>query len=109
MDKIAVVDCPMEMTIQDLEDVKRFTRYYSDLNPQASTDFDQDTYLRYYANKFSAKMISKEPLDETGQAILRNSRSDFICWDILQRYRCPAASSAGRFGFLRRMLRFAKP
>ena len=106
-DHVAIVDCPMEMTLQDLADVKNFVRCYSELNPQANPRFDWDVYLPYYVRKFNTKIMSDEPLDPTGEAIARNSTSDFVCWILLKQYKKPTTAKpniASRLvGLLRRL------
>ena len=106
-DHVAIVDAPLEMTLQDLADVLNFTRYYSELNPDAPKHFDRNRVLSYYIRKFDAKIISDEPLDPTGEAIARNSRSDFVCWILLKHYKNPSTAKpniARRLvGFLRRL------
>lgn len=88
-DHIATVDCPLEMTLQDMADKMDFIRCYSDVNPEAEPNFDWNTYFPYYAKKFSSKIISQDPLDATGKTIARNSRGDFVSWVILHHYRKP--------------------
>lgn len=86
-DYFAIVDCPLELTLQDLADIKNFTRCYSELNPQASPIFDWNKYFYYCVWKINAKFMSDEPLDATGEAIVRNSRKDFLSWIFLEQYK----------------------
>ena len=106
-DHVAIVDCPMEMTLQDLADVKNFVRCYSELNPQVNPRFDWNEYLPYYVRKFNAKIMSDEPLDPTGEAIARNSTSDFVCWILLKHYQKPTVPKPNiarrLIGLLRRL------
>jgi hypothetical protein len=83
-DKVAIVDCPLEMTVKDVAELSMFTRFMSDLNPQARTNFDWDELLPYYVEKFNAKVLCGDSLDVTGQAIARGSENDFISWQVLK-------------------------
>jgi len=107
-DHVAIVDCPMEMTLQDLADVMNFTRGMSELNPQANPRFDWNVYLPYYVQKYNAKMMSDEPLDATGKAIVGTSRHDLISWTLLKHYRKPTSAKPDTarqmVGILRRLL-----
>lgn len=89
-DDIAIVDCPMERTPQDLVAFKDFTRFYAELNPNAPTEFDWDYIRDYYIRKFNAKRLSDEPLDATGRAIAATSRPDFVSHLLLDHYAPPA-------------------
>lgn len=93
-DDVAIVDCPMERTPQDLVDFKEFTRFYAELNPNAPTGFDWDYIREYYVRKFNVKHISDEPLDPTGRAIAAASRPDFVSHLLLDRYQPPAPAPA---------------
>ena len=98
-DHVAIVDCPVEMTLQDLEDKMEFVSHYSELRPVTGHLRDRD-YIAYFTQKFSAKIISNERLDPTGLAIAQNSRSDFVSWIILRHYRQP--------GMIRRWISFLR-
>jgi len=90
MDHLAVVDCAMELTMRDQAEKTNFIRGYEELTGVAwDGNFDQETYLQYYATKFSAKVLSGERLDATGEAIAAASRDDFLAREILRRYRKP--------------------
>jgi len=109
-DPVAVVDCPMERTPQDLVAFKEFTRFYAELNPNAPTNFDWDYIRDYYIRKFNAKRMSAEPLDATGRAIAAASRPDFVSHLLLAHYTPPAepappVEAPGRAARGRRLLR----
>lgn len=103
-DHLAIVDCPLDMTLQDLAAKMNFLRCYQELNPQATPRFDWNRYLPYYVRKLNAKKISDEPLDAAGRAIARNSRDDFASWAVLRCYRRPSAAR-WLLGFLREFVR----
>ena len=90
MDHVAIVDCGMEMTPQDLADKRNFVRGYEELAPGIRWGgFNWDNDLAYYVRKFNSKTMSSEPLDATGQALAAHSQSDFVSWTILHYYRGP--------------------
>jgi len=102
-DHIAIVDCPMEMTWQDLEEKMRFLYGGSVLGANVDPCLGEYLSLPYYLRKFNQKLISNEPLDATGQVIARNSRSDFVSWTLLKHYQ--KVNAAGWFvRFLGRFL-----
>lgn len=86
---MAIVDCPLEMTIRDLEEKMNFVQCYSHLRPGVSSHFNWNEYYPYFIRKFSDKIISSDPLGKTGQEITQISRSDFVSQIILQKYRKP--------------------
>lgn len=78
-----------------------FIRGYEELNPKFNwKGFDSDKYLQYYVDKFGSKVLSKEPLDATGQIIASHSQRDFISWIILRNYLGPSIRRR-LIGFLR--------
>ena len=86
-DGVSVVDCGMELTVGDLADIRNFTRCYADINPDADPEFSWDHYRSYYARKYRAMVLSREPLDITGSAISRNSHPDFVSGTLLKECR----------------------
>ena len=77
-DKIAVRDAGMEMTLQDLADVRNFTRGYVELNPNANPVFEWEHYQMYYMEKFNQKILSNAKLGVFGREIAQGNRPDFV-------------------------------
>ncbi len=84
---IAIIDAGMEMTLQDLADVRDFTRGYVEKNPDANPQFDWSVYKPYYVNKFNKKNMSNDLPDIVGQEIARENRSDFLSNLFLASYK----------------------
>jgi SAM-dependent methyltransferase len=78
MDHCAIVDFPMERTVQDLMEFRAFTRGYAELSPAREVRLDWDGTFSYYVGKFAAKRPSPEKLDGIGCAIAGNSRREFV-------------------------------
>ena len=81
-----IVDCNMELSLEDLADVRNFTRGYVELNPEANPIFDWEVYRPYYINKFNHKILSDDALDYFGQQIAQNSQPDFVSHLLLDNY-----------------------
>jgi hypothetical protein len=96
----AIVDCPLEMTIDDLRAVKEFTYHYADLRLNAPEVFDPQAYFAYHLRKLNAKKISTEKLDETRSVIARSGQPDFISRSLLAAYSPP--------NFQRKVLRWIR-
>lgn len=91
-DPNAIVDCPMELTLNDLKLIREYTRHYIELNPNAVTEFDWNQYFHYYLSKLNKKVLSNEKLDPTGEEIARRSQDDFLSWIFLENYKRPGLS-----------------
>jgi len=86
----AIVDCPMEMTVDDLRDKMNFTKSYAQLNPNAQQEFSIPTHLEnYYLPKFLSIEITNDPLDRFGKMILKNHRPGFVSHYLLKKCRSP--------------------
>lgn len=85
-DDSAVVDAGLELTINDLVSVRKFTRNYIELRPYATTTYNWEEYHSYYAKKFKAKSISLDTLDEVGKKIFRNTHVEFVSYIVLKEY-----------------------
>jgi hypothetical protein len=82
----AIVDCPLEMTMQDLADKMNYIACYADLRPGANPRFDPAEYIAYYTRKFALKRMSDEAPDpETGAAVAARAGEDFVSRQILSR------------------------
>ncbi len=75
MDRTAIWDVQLEMTLQDLADKLNFQRCYSDLVPKRKAVFEWPYWRRYYLNKFSRKRRTTAipPLP---------TRADFVSWEL---------------------------
>jgi hypothetical protein len=82
----AVVDAGMELTIEDLTSVRKFTRNYNELRPVAMKNYDWEQYFAYYGEKYKSKSMSNDHLDEIGEAVFKNARDDFVSRIILKEY-----------------------
>jgi len=82
----AIVDSGMELQIEDLVHVRKYTRNYMDLRPDATDTYDWDEYRFFYTEKFKAKSISNDSLDAIGIKIFRNSPDEFVSHVVLQEY-----------------------
>lgn len=83
----AFVDCPMEMTVDDLRDKMSFTKSYSQINPRALPQFDFQVHVtEYYLPKFLRKVMTDDPLDRFGRMIAQNSSPDFVSRYIIREY-----------------------
>lgn len=97
----AIVDAGMELKIEDLVDVRKYTRNYMELRPDAANVYDWEEYRFFYTEKFKAKSISNDSFDEVGRLIYQNSRDEFVSHIVLQEF-LRAKSLLGR---LKRVLR----
>ena len=83
----AFVDCPMEMTVDDLRNKMNFTKSYAQINPSALKQFEFHTHVReYYLPKFLRKVVTDDPLDRLGKMISQNSRADFVSQYLIHAY-----------------------
>lgn len=82
----ATVDAGMELEIDDLVNVRRFTRNYIELRPHMTETYNWEEYHSYYAEKFKTKSLSNDPLDEFGKRLFQNTRESFVSHVILREY-----------------------
>lgn len=82
----AVVDIGMELNVDDLVNVRKYTRNYMDLRPDATDVYDWEQYRFFYTEKFKAKSISRDLLEETGYMIFQNSPNEFVSHIVLKEY-----------------------
>jgi hypothetical protein len=82
----AIVDAGMELEINDLVNVRKFTRNYIELRPHMTETYNWEEYHAYYAGKFKTKSLSNDPLDEFGRRLFQNTREDFVSRVILREY-----------------------
>jgi hypothetical protein len=95
----AVVDCPMEITLEDLRNKMNFTQSYAQLNPALPPEFDYEVHVqKYYLPKFIEKDVTRDHLDRFGKIIAQNSRPDFLSQYIMKKHR----------NYWRRMNKFQK-
>jgi hypothetical protein len=88
-DHLAIVDMGTELSVQDLADKQNFVSCYAEMKTGVTPPFDWNTSFPSYVRKYNAKVISDDPLDATGQAIVRDSQSDRLGWLFLKHYRKP--------------------
>lgn len=99
----AVVDAGMELTIADLTSVRKFTRNYMELRPEATNNYDWEQYFVYYGGKYKSKTMSKDRLDEIGEAVFDNTRADFVSQIILKEYFGKQSLKERLVGYWRKM------
>ncbi|MBK8418681.1 hypothetical protein [Candidatus Villigracilis saccharophilus] len=82
----AIVDAGMELEIDDLVNVRKFTRNYIELRPYMTETYNWEEYQSYYAEKFKAKSLSNDSLDELGKRLFQNTRESFVSRVVLREY-----------------------
>lgn len=82
----AIVDAGMELEIDDLVNVRKFTRNCIELRPHMTETYNWEEYYAYYVGKFKKKSLSNDPLDEFGKRLFQNTREDFVSRVILREY-----------------------
>jgi len=91
--KEAIVDVPMELTLEDLKKIVLFTKNMAELRSKKKVQFErgfnEEKQLKYYVDKFSAKYPSFEELDEIGKLIRENDNPDFLSHIILKNIKHP--------------------
>lgn len=86
MNRSAIVDAGMELEIDDLVNVRKFTRNYIELRPHMTETYNWEEYHSYYVGKFKTKSLSNDPLDEFGKRLFQNTREGFVSRVILREY-----------------------
>ncbi|MBK7455276.1 MAG: hypothetical protein IPJ46_16615 [Anaerolineales bacterium] len=82
----AIVDAGMELEIDDLVNVRKFTRNYIELRPYMTETYNWEEYQSYYAEKFKTKSLSNDSLDELGKRLFQNTRESFVSRVVLREY-----------------------
>jgi len=86
--KEAIVDVPMELTLEDLKKIVLFTKNMAELRSKKKVQFEhgfnKENQLKYYIDKFSAKYPSSEKLEDYGNKIAQNAKSNFLSKEILK-------------------------
>lgn len=82
---VAVVDCALEMSMDDLRDKLEFFRFYSEFVSKRPTRFDWAYWREYSVNKFRQKQPDKTPLDLYGQAVAEcaGRHPEFLSHEVL--------------------------
>lgn len=105
-DDSAVVDAGLELTVDDLVNVRKFTRNYIELRPYVTATYKWEEYHSYYVEKFTTKLLSSDLLDEVGQRLLQNTRSSFVSYIILNEYLQLKSVTSRLRKFWRKLLNF---
>jgi hypothetical protein len=74
----AVVDVPLEITVDELRDKTTYNRGYHDLSPKHPETFDWDYWRAYYVKKFGLKVRTHERPAGIGETIAAASRPEFV-------------------------------
>ena len=82
----AIVDAGMELEIDDLVNVRKFTRNYIELRPYMTETYSWEEYQSYYAEKFKNKSLSNGSLDDFGKRLFQNTRESFVSRIVLREY-----------------------
>jgi hypothetical protein len=80
----AMVDVPLEMSVEDLADKLNDFRCYHDLMPKRNPVFDWSYWRGYYSHKFGQKSVSGEELSPMGKRIAAISQPHFVSHTVLQ-------------------------
>lgn len=84
--RVATVDAGLELQVEDLVAVRKFTRNYMELRPDATDTYRWDEYKFFYTEKFKVKSMSEDMLDEFGKRIYQNTGEDFVSRIVLREY-----------------------
>jgi hypothetical protein len=85
-DNVALIDCPLEMTLDELRDKSNRVRCYQDLVPKRNPVFDWNYWRAYYVRRFgpAMKTFSDEALQGVGRIVAARSQPDFISQIVLR-------------------------
>jgi hypothetical protein len=80
----AVIDVPLEITVDELAGKCNYFRCYNDLLPKRPKVFDWDYWRKYYVAKFGQKVPSADALQGVGVAVMEKARPDFVSAVVLK-------------------------
>lgn len=76
-DARAIVDFPLEQTVADLAESRRFLDHYYDVHP-ATPVFNPQNYFVRLMERYGERQATGEPVDDFGRQVMKNHRPDFI-------------------------------
>jgi len=85
-DAAALVDCPLEMSLEDLNAKMTYFRSLIEFAPKRPRIFSWDYWRDYSLSKFRQKVLDDRPLDQYGKAIaeIGAAHPEFLSHEILE-------------------------